>query len=380
MTPPQYIKGRPSPWKVQWREGGKLRSQSFADKRLAQEFEHAKRIERQATAHGLENPSDETLFFDYAGEWIRRRKAGENTKSHVAHNASRLRNYWLVKFGKRPLKSIRSSEIKEHLDWIQFHVDESIKKKAHSAADRNQHRAMLHKLFQDAMLEGKVLYNPVSRVPLVKASKPKWRAKPIQDDEALKVYVGELGKVRADYAVLAEIMLWTGARIGTASALQWRDLESDRIRIRRLIDKEFREVCERQKGEGEGGETIVPYLGSLRSILEAHRGRSKYTRPTDFIACEEDGGFVRYERYHEAHEAALKVCGAKFTPHSFRATFARRAQNAGFTKAEVKELGGWVSMAMVDRYVGKDADHLIDKAAKIGFGSVKLASIKGGRR
>jgi integrase len=374
---PYYKAGRKSPWVAQWYEGGAVKTAAFPTKRLAEEKERQMRIEKSAAAHGLENPHDETLFLDYAKTWVHRRFGAGIVDARK--EAARLKNYWLPKLGTRPLRSIRTADVKAVLDFIQF-------TEGHRPADRNRHRALMHKLFRDALSDGKVQSNPVTPLELVEEKNKKWKAAPIKDDSAIDRYVAAMYARNPQFGMLCDLMLWTGARKGSCAALQWGDVESDRIRIRRLIDSGTGQVVSRQKGQGEGGEIIAPLIPQLAAKLDAHREVSQFTGDTDFIVHNGLGRQISISAFNTAHrelmaDPALEL--PKFTPHSFRATFARRAQNAGISKADIKEMGGWETMAMLDRYLGKDAEHVMAAVKKAKFGALpkgaKVYRLKAGR-
>lgn len=366
----QYVRGRPSPWKVQFRENGKLRSACFAKKEDAEAFEHRVHRERQLISHGMEKPVEGVLMIDHSQQWIRQRYSNRKlTKGTVDQDSSRLKNYWLPKFGHRPIAQISSSEVREFLDHIQFEL-------RHQAADRNRHRALMHSLFKWAVEKNRVQFNPVSRIPLLEENPNKNRKNIILREEDQDLYLKALFADHPRFGILGTILLWTGCRICSGLAVQWQDidLKEGSIRIRRLIDRYDRKnpIKERQKGKHEGHETLIPLFPRLRVALSEHKLSSIYKRPTDFVVCWEDGRFVSYEAMREAHRRAVEKVGLKgVTPHGLRRTFATNAKRAGYTRSEIREMLDHSSDAVTARYDIKDADHLIQKGKRIGFGAAK---------
>lgn len=353
-----------SPWRVEIRDlRGQIVSRSFTRKSDAEEFERNEKRKRQLMKAGLDAPQDEILFLDYAKTWLSRRSTGK--QSSFRQDESRLKNYWIEPFGAYPLQTMTTAMIKERLDQIQFEMK-------HAPGDRNRHRALLHKFFQDAYLEDKVVHNPVSKIPLVDESKKTRTSGTLQSDRDQAAYVKALYSEGPRFGMLGSLMLWTGARISSASAMQYRDIDFEVgiVHIRRLIEKITRTIHDRTKGDGDEGEEIVPLFPVLRDRILSHRKMTTFTRPTDFIACQPDGSPMFYEVFLTAHERAVKAAGlARFTPHALRKAFATNAKRAGYTRSEIREMLGHSSDAVTDRYDLKDMEHLVEKGRRLGFGN-----------
>lgn len=366
----QYRKGRKSPWSVQYRDGGKVQTKSFFKREDAIAFEANVQRERQLVRAGMEKPMDGILFFDFAAEFMKRRDADQSlSRSTVKGDGRRLRLYWLEKFGGRALATITSAEILAHLDWLEFDRE-------HSVADRNRHRALMHTLFQMAFMANKVAVNPVARVPLKPENPHKNKKNKLASEKDADAYRDAMYRQGARYGIIVDLMLWTGCRVATAIALQWGDVDfkAGKVRLARQLDRTVKAIVERQKGTGEGGETLVPLFPRLRAALAAHKLKSRYTGQADFIACRDDGRFVPYESFHDAHDrvrAKLKL--EHLTPHGLRRTFATRAKEAGYSRAEIREMLNHSSDQVLDRYDIKDVDHLSEKGKRLGFGKVKKA-------
>lgn len=368
----QYRRGRKSPWMVQIRDmKGDLLTHSFGRKEDAENFERQEKRKRQLQKAGLDAPQDEILFYDYVCTWLEKRSTGK--QSSFRQDESRLKNYWIELFGAYPMQAISTAKIKARLDEIQY-------KMKHSPADRNRHRALLHKLFQDAFLEDKVVANPVAKIPLIEEDKKTRSSGTIGSPKDQADYIAALYAEGDQYGILGELMLWTGARIMSAAAIQYRDIDFDLgvVRIRRLYERASKTVQARTKGQGEEGEEVVPLFPKLKASILEHRKQSDYSRPSDFIAAQSDGGPIPYETFIGVHDRVLKKTGLeRFTPHALRKAFATNAKRAGYTRAEIREMLGHSSEAVTGRYDIKDIDHLIEKGKRLKFGfSVSRVSAK----
>lgn len=357
-------------------------TRSFLRKEDAEAFEMAEKRKKQLQKAGLDAPQDKTLFLDFSKAFISRRYKAL-ARSSVDHDEGRLRNYWLEKFGLRPLSTITSAEIKQQLDHIQFEL-------GHSPADRNRHRALLHTLYQEAFMEDRVLFNPVARIPLIEEKRTK-RKTVLKEASQIEAYLDALRAEGPHYGMIGEIMAWTGARVCAAIALQWHDVHfSDGIVLIRRIEERAggSKIVERTKGRGqvddERDAEVIPLFPRLREALLAHRQRTHFTKPHDFIACRGDGSYIPYDTFKDVHKRAIASADlpAGVTPHTLRASFATLAKKAGYTRAEIREMLGHSSEAVTARYDLRDIAHLVEKGKQIGFGSAgkrKLKSVRGGR-
>lgn len=360
----QERKGRKARYMVQIRDAsGKVLTRSFDKKSDAIEFESKERQSRQLEKAGMAKPKDNVLFVDYAGLFLRRRFK-DLPKATVGHDESRLRNYWLEKFGRRALTTMTTQEISEHLDHIQYKLD-------HSVADRNRHRALLHRLFKEALRDGKVVYNPVSAIPLKDERKTARPTSYLDAEADQAAYISAAYAEGPEYELLANILIWSGLRIGEAIALQLQDidLELGVIRVRRIWDRAENKLAERVKGKRE---RAVPLFPVLRDAIESHKRGCEFIRPTDFVTHRASGDPISYDGFKGVHQRIVKAAGVKrITPHDLRRTFASNAQRAGFSKGEIQEMLGHSSVLVTERYTRLEAEHLIEKAKRLGFGKKK---------
>lgn len=366
------------PWIVQWYEtvinpeGKQIRVRKTASFRTKEQAEEKGRKVDDAQAsrrHGISNPSDETLFVDFARGWLKRRlKQPDYAYSSWDADERRLRRYWLAKFGPWTLESITSADILEHLDWIQFECNQSM-------ATRNRHRSLIHKLMNDAVALGKIRFNSASAVPLLKNEVRTKKRINLKSETEFEEWLSALENEGRVYWILGNIMGFTGVRICTANALQWQDIHDKVVLFRRIEQRAGgSKIVERIKGKKQTIDDedahVVPLLPRLRIVLAQWRKISIYTKPTDFVAANpKTGSYVRYDAWKVVNTRAAKAADVPgVTAHSIRRYYATELKKAGFTRAEIREMGGWSSEQMVARYDIKDVQHLADRAEELGFG------------
>jgi integrase len=397
---PQYRKGKPSPWVVQYRASeisptgkivSRVKSKSFRTKGMAEEFEAKVADQKQARAAGLRVPSLNTLFIDHARDWLKRQKnRADYAFSSWKQDETRLRLYWVEKFGPLTLDSISSADILEHLDYLQYERNQS-------PASRNRHRALLNVLFKDALARGRVISNPVAAIPLIEEVKRKKRVH-IKDKAQFEFYLAALKEEGLPYWAIGSIMAFTGARVCTANVVQYQDIDEQTgiVLLRRIEERAGgSKVVERLKGKAQIDEEqdihVVPLLPRLREVIREIKKISPFTSPRDFIAANRNGSYIPYDTFKDVHKRAVEkarkryfevykntgdVVFPEFTSHAIRRFYATQAKLAGFSRAEIRELGGWSNEHIVGRYDLKDINHLIDKAQRLGFGEDNVLPLK----
>lgn len=357
-------------WVVQVRNAnGRLESRQFIHRDDAAETEARLVRTRQRVRAGLEKIFEPQAFGDFVSAWlVLRRKT--NPASTTEGEGGKLRSLWLPKFEKRPMQTIATAEIDSELRGIIA--------SGNSPATRNRHRALLHSLFQSAVRAGVVGANPISAITLLPERKRDavyWKR--LEESDG---YIREAFKLGEVYGVLGSILLWAGPRIGEALALQWQDIQWDesKILIRRIIETVSTEVRDRTKGDrGSGDGYELPLFPRVAVVLRDWQTRNPDARPEDFVV-HELGRPIGYWQFLRKHKRIMKAAGlTPITPHKMRHTFASNAGKAGFSTREIQGMLGHASITTTEIYTHTDAEHLIEKAKRLGFGS-GLKLIPGG--
>lgn len=245
---------------------------------------------------------------------------------------------------------------------------------------------MLHTLFE-AAIDRDLLgtdANPVARIkPLEeKRVRPKyWKT---EEDEARYVLAcTELGPVYRMWSVLA---LGQGLRSSEALALKNSDIDEERgtITVQRIVETVSLKICERTKGQREGGSYTVPLFDQTRQELLRWRSQTPFKRPNDFVLHDRMGRHLHYWNIEWRHHKAIKAARlVRIGTHGLRHSYANKLERAGFTRSEVQELLGHENIQTTERYTHADVDHLVRKAQAVRFGSKWLSSVspeRGGQK
>jgi integrase len=99
----------------------------------------------------------------------------------------------------------------------------------------------------------------------------------------------------------------------------------------------------------------------LNSVVRAALARAIEHRPSGYVFVRKNG--QPYRSIRKGFGLACEAAGLRdLSPHVLRHTFASRLAMAGVDLRTIQELGGWRSLAMVQRYTHLSPTH---KAAAV---------------
>lgn len=155
------------------------------------------------------------------------------------------------------------------------------------------------------------------------------------------------------YFCLYNFLLYTGMRIGEASALSAGDFSADVIRISKTVTRTEKgyEIAEQTKTDA--GRRTVPIRPEARKALDEQRAINKTMFGDKVIKIGTPifrmpkGNVIRPDR---VNSDILKICEKagieKFTCHAFRATFTSRCVADGMPVKELMEILGHTDVEM----------------------------------
>jgi integrase len=151
-------------------------------------------------------------------------------------------------------------------------------------------------------------------------------------------------------AALVRFALSTGCRAREISGLEWNRVD---------LERRTAWLDQTKNGTPRG----VPLNAGAVVVLEEQRGK----HPQYCFTYR--GKPIRWEMTNSAWHTALKKAGIKdFRFHDLRHTWASWHRQAGTSTDELKDLGGWKSRVMVDRYAKFATEHLAVAAARLDSG------------
>jgi integrase len=197
-----------------------------------------------------------------------------------------------------------------------------------------------------------------SPIIMERPEKPAGRIRWITPDEAERL----IGACNGSIAPLVIFLLYTGARIGEALWLDWRDIDLTRGHVVFPIDPSDGRRTKNNEARG------VPLHPRVRAALAnlPHRDGEVFRRPDGLpYARLREGATSASDGIRKAFANACTRAGIKdFTVHDCRHTWATWHYAANRDLLALQRLGGWKTLSMVTRYahinVGELA-HTINK-------------------
>jgi integrase len=245
--------------------------------------------------------------------------------------------FWTVHFRGRPLDTITRTV-----------VAELVEVKAKTPATRNRYIACLRALLRKAG----GAWEWLDRVPKLETySEPKQRIRWISRDEASRLLLA----LPEWLAQMARIALATGLRQANVYGLEWKqvDLERgvawihpDQAKARRAIGVPLNDDA----------------VAAIRGQLGKHLRRVFVDSKGEPIDCWK-------KTYDNIWQSSCKKAGIEnFRWHDLRHTWASWHVQLGTPLYVLKELGGWQTLEMVNRYAHLAPEHLKAHADRLSLG------------
>ncbi len=340
------------------RINGERVSKYFSRKVDADRWYQEKKRTKELNQSGVDVQQESPSLRDYALLWLKTRLANGQPLSSFNQEEARLRKYVLPTFGHRKLSEINSA------DWESF-LDKLISKHALNPATRNRVRAMMSKMYNDALRKNLVSKNPITLLPKLKESMKKWDY--WGTAEETEKYLDEAKNENYSHFLYASLALNTGARIGEILALEWKDvdLKQRRIRIWRILEDASSKVQERTKGFNER------WLGINDALLEAflyYKAQTKFLEPDTPLVHKPNGSRHDHRTVRKIHgQLCRKAAVREIRIHDLRHTFASHYIMNGGSLTELQGLLGHSSPMMTLKYAHLAPGYLESRAKVVSF-------------
>ncbi len=344
------------------RINGRLISKSFSRKTDADRWYAEMKREKELIESGLKTKLQDCTLRDFSENWLAARRSNGQPLSSYQQEEARLRLYILPVFGTRDIATISTVE------WERF-MNELIPAHKLGPATRNRVRALLSKMYNDALRQRVVEQNPITIIPKLKEKAKKWDYWQTSDECARYLKAAETEGL--GFQTFAFLALNTGARIGEIMALTSHevDLEQRRIRIWRIVEAASGEICERTKGFTER------WLGINDSLLPI---LSKATSGGhDQLVSLERKGIPDHRTLRAIHLRVCKKAGVRpIRIHDLRHTFASHYVMNGGSLAELQGLLGHTSPTMTLKYAHLAPGFLESRAKVVSFAADEQPRVK----
>jgi integrase len=344
------------------RIGGKRVSQYFSTKALAEKW-YRQMLDRKDLARaGVDPEPEDVLLVDVAKVFIAKRLKSHGHNTWV-NDEQRMRTYLLPEFKDRPLRLITAAEWKALFESI-------VTEKGKAKATSNQVRALVSKMYNDAIEAGILKDNPIRRI------KPydlrRGRAKKIKehfwhDLADLVSYLEASRDEEPGFYVYKFIECNTGLRRSQIVPLKWKDYDPKTrvLNIERSYMASNDTINPGSKGFEEGDDYVVGVNDALQEVLKWWAKRTPYGKPNDFICVQtknegSEGNHFFSWHLRKAHERVIKRAGLKrIKPHGIRHTYSTHYLESGGTLEGLQRMLGHKNISTTEIYT-----HVIPKAMK----------------
>lgn len=301
-----------------------------------------------------ENPQEAPLtFLDAADAWDKKHTERISNKTAEAYKA--------------PLRRIKEQYAGEYAaditaQSIQAFLSD-LGKQNFSRRTVQMHRDILNMIFNNAIVEGHLSFNPCSAVALPRNLSSKKRELP--DDDAIES-VKKGGS--QPFGLFALVCLYGGLRRGEALALQYEDIDRDKKLIHITKAVEFIGNDPHIKStKTKAGIRDVPLLDPLADALP--------DKEEGLIFARDDGDPLTKTQYRKRWEKYCAAIGCEITAHQLRHGYATILYEAGIPDKDAQELLGHSSITVTrDVYThirqsqkkatGKKLNRFVKKAKK----------------
>ncbi|MCM1194298.1 MAG: site-specific integrase [Acetatifactor muris] len=316
--------------------------------------------------HGIYAKPDRITVDSWYEAWTKEYRENFVRENTLAADAARYK-HMKAAIGHMKLQAVRP----EHLQGI----INRMAKEGYAACYVAHVRDGMHKMFEQAFLNGIIAFNPVSRTVLPKMEKGKNPHRRALAEWEQERFLECVARKKPFYADIFYVGFSTGMRIGEIRALEWSDIDFKNMEIHvrgtliKPVGKEY------FKGEPKTACSIrtVPMLPAIAERLKKHKAaqaRMKLAmgerwKPAEgleyLVFCTKFGKPIneplvlayiktvvgclnREEEKRAAEEKREPVTMERFCPHAMRHTFATRALEKGIPPRVVQEYLGHASV------------------------------------
>jgi integrase len=323
--------------------GREIKSPWFAKHSDAVKWYENKRREKLYLKEGLHYPIDErTTLADFVNKvWLVNRKQ-TYPKSTWYSDEQRFRDYVEPMLGAFAVSKINQLQIRTVLrNVVDVHKN--------SVETRNRVRALLSKIFNDAMNADRPLRsdNPAMNISFNDPRRGKAKPNFIRGEDQIMKFLSEARKLGDAHLAYASIALMAGLRKSEIIPLEWTDFDADESVL--LLSKRFMQAANKTvSGLKAGSEEshAVPIPDQLAKLLKQLQRKSK----SQYIVARPDGASFSPRGLHELHDEIRIKAGSSITPHGLRHTYGRQfVLNGGSMKA-LQTILGHSNSSTTERY------------------------------
>lgn len=267
------------------------------------------------------------LFKTVAEEW--------ETEHFPTLEYNSLKNYRpaykraLDEFGGERIKEIKPSNINSYIM--------AFARQGRAQKTVRTQLLILNLIFNKAVLDGQIEYNPCASVKIPK-NLPKNRRE-LPSDEDIKAVENNLDK---PFGLFAFFVLYSGCRKGEALAITHADIDKKtmNIHVTKSLYHDNNKPCIKYP-KTKAGKRDIPLFDVLYAQIPKYKKEIK-DKP---VFCNEVGEHLTETQFQRQWELYQKETGIKCTPHQLRHAFATILFEAGVDAKDAQEILGHANLA-----------------------------------
>lgn len=327
--------------------GRYVASRTFLRKRDAQEWER-KQLDALKTGIWADPRTGEKPVREWCDAWLSAQPARQPATERKIRGV--INKQIARSFGRRPLVSVRPSEVQE---W-----SAEISRKQSPATARHA-LGVLRRVFDYAVRDGAVQRNPAAGIRLPK----------VQGNDPRPLTHAELWAL-ADYLMsprdrlLVLVAGYCGLRWGELAALRWSDVDlgARRLRVARAYSEEALRGAMAPVKDHQARSVPIPAIVSEELARFGSEGG-----PQDLVFPSARSTPLRNRNFRrDVFDEAVEALDLDITPHNLRDTAASLAIQAGASVVAVARLLGHESAATtLNHYAGLFPSDLDDVACRL---------------
>ncbi|ULA61725.1 MAG: Phageintegrase domain-containing protein [Nitrospira sp.] len=243
----------------------------------------------------------------------------------------------------------------------------------------NRYLGFLRRVLNQAIRDGQLASNPVSRIKMFREPAGKTRFLSPEEERAL------CGAIGVDYAAMVRLAILTGMRQMEQFSLRWQHVDLDRglitlpatkaggVQYVRL-NQESKSILQRLNERATKAQAVAE-AQAIANPTRGRENRSPWVFPSENPSTHVDPRNF-YRRVYLPTVKALGLDGVSW--HTLRHTFASRLAKSGATERTIAALLRHSGTSLVRRYAHLSASHLQNEVEKVAaFGMMTSQDGKG---
>lgn len=295
--------------------------------------------------------SNET-FKQFAERWFEHMAKYDNLAANTIANRKVGLHILVEEFGGYKLQDLTADVIKAGMQHIQI-------KRGYNSTSLRSRFIQLNTILQTAFEQGLLDKHPMSHLNAPKPAQTHKRALSRSETKTLLETLNN--QPISEHTTSIYLALLAGLRLGEVAGLEWRDVDSDLLFIKRSLCCKSNTIKPPKSAAGIRCIPIVPQLQcALNRWRKLQAAQFEFlgvqVQPTTPIITRADGCRLSSNSISRWWQSNRHYYGLGISFHELRHTCLTNLANTGANAQVLKSVAGWSNIAMANVYVHTDND------------------------